>query len=457
MAGLASSSSSDGFSLPVLLAAAGVAVVWLLVTVAVWATRRPPRVDPGPATMELGAEPPAIAALLCGDYDVRTEIAPATLLDLAARDVIELDEVQPGQTICVVPPGTRASTPLAPFEDHVLSALRAKAVDGVVPATALTTGTEDASKRWHRQLAQLVVDDAKARGLTVDRWPVAVIGLVGVGVVAVVALLVLAAQIGGDTEDDPVLSGVAAAVAIGGAFVLGVSAGRMRRSFAQLPTASGKRSERGWLGVRAHLAQNEQLDRLPPAAVKLYGRHLAYAAAFGLAEHAVIALPFGEEDDHLAWSAHGGMWRRVRVRYPRAIPPGWGRHPAPATALGLFWGGISSYLLVRFGGVTGSVPLVATGVVALPLLWSLWTLSNSGPDLFTRRSVTGTVVRCRTRTRISSNNDTPKYWYYVAVDDGARDRIDAFRVSQELYRRVQQGQTVTADVTPRLGFVRELR
>jgi hypothetical protein len=439
----------------VLVAAAGLAVLWLLVTAAIWLLRRPPGVDGTPATMDLGPEPPAIAALLCDGYDVRTETAPTTLLDLAAREVIRLEELQPGQTVCMVP-ARAGATGLLPFEDHVLDALRSKAVDGVVPATALTTGTEDASTGWHRQLARLVVDDAQTRGLTVDRWPKAVIALVGFGVVAVIALLVLSAQVGGDAEDTPVLAGVAGALAVGGAFVLSATANRMRRSFAQHPTGAGERAESRWLGVRAHLAQNEQLARLPPAAVRLYGRHLAYAAGFGLADHAVEALPFGEEDDHLAWSAHGGRWRRVRVRYPRAVPPGWGRHPALATFLGLLWGGLSVWLLTRFGDVDGQIGLAVTAVVGLPLLWAIWDLVNAVPDLFTRRTVTATAVRCRRRRRVLASNDPPRYWCYVALDDGSRERIAAYRVRDEVYGQIRQGQTVTVDVTPRLGYVRAL-
>jgi hypothetical protein len=97
---------------------------------------------------------------------------------------------------------------------------------------------------------------------------------------------------------------------------------------------------------------------------------------------------------------------------------------------------------------------IATAVLALPVLWSVWVLARSLPDLFTTRTVTGTVLRCRKRTRSSSSRDTPKYHYYVAVDDGSRDRIAAYRVSAELYGRVRQGQSVTATVTPRLGYVR---
>jgi Predicted membrane protein (DUF2207) len=450
-------STSDGFSLPVLIAAGGVGIAWLLAAASIWVARRPPHVGGVPPTMELGAEPPAIAALLCDDYEVRTETAPATLLDLAARDVISLEEIQPGQTICRVATSATAPADLAPFELHVLSALRAKAIDGVIPATALTTGTEDASARWHHELAQLVVVDAKQRGLTIDRWPKRTIGLIGAGSFVLIVLFMISAQIGGDAGDHPVAAGVATAFAIGGAVLLGVIAGRMRRSSAQRPTPAGTAAEARWLGVRAHLAQDEQLQQLPPAAVKLYGRHLAYAAGFGLAEHAVTALPFGEEDDHLAWSPQGGRWRRVRVRYPRVRPPGWGHPPVLATALGVFWAAVAIILLVRLAGRVGSISVLIATVLAFPLLWSLWVLSAAIPDLFTTRAMTGTVLRCRVRARVLASQNDPKYWYYVAIDDGTHDRIRAFRVSEDRYRSVRQGQTVTADVTPRLGYVRTLR
>jgi hypothetical protein len=451
---MVAASSSDGFSLPVLLAASGVAITWVGATAAAWVARRPPEARAEPATMELGPEPPAIAALLCGEYEVRAETPPATLLDLAARDVIELDEVQPGETVCRVPTDPPAT--LTPFELQILSALRTKAIDGVVPATALTTGTADASARWHRELAQLVVVDAQRRGLTVDRWPKAVVRLVGAGVIVVVALILLSAQVGGDAEDHPVIAGVAAAAAVGGAVLIGAIAARMRRSLAQRPTPAGSAAESRWLGVRAHLTDNEQLAVLPPAAVKLYGRHLAYAAGFGLADHAVTALPFGEEDDHLAWSPQGGRWRRVRVRYPRVRPPGWGRHPALAVLLGLIWGAVSVILVIQVGDAIGDGSILISAVVAVPLLWSGWALSGAIPDLFGSRTVTGTVLRCRARARMLSSRNEPKYWYYVAIDDGTHDRIAAYRVPEARYRSVRQGQTVTADVSPRLGYVRTL-
>ena len=208
--------------------------------------------------------------------------------------------------------------------------------------------------------------------------------------------------------------------------------------------------------MRAHLAQNEQLQELPPAAVKLYGRHLAYAAGFGLADHAVTALPFGEEDDHLAWSPQGGRWRRVRVRYPRVRPPAWGRHPALATLLGLVVG--------RSARASCSCSWPAPAAMArcssapcspFPLLWSIWVLVRAVPDLFTTRTITGTVLRCRTRPQMLV---VPQRAEVLVLRRRRRrhPRPDRrYRVPEDRYRSVRQGQTVTADVTPRLGYVRD--
>jgi hypothetical protein len=79
------------------------------------------------------------------------------------------------------------------------------------------------------------------------------------------------------------------------------------------------------------------------------------------------------------------------------------------------------------------------------------------PDLWQRRQITGEVVRARRRRQVfGSDSDNPKYWYYLALDDGARNRINAFRVRPVVYGACNQGETVIAVVTPGLGYVREL-
>jgi hypothetical protein len=136
----------------------------------------------------------------------------------------------------------------------------------------------------------------------------------------------------------------------------------------------------------------------------------------GVAPTAMALLPFGAEDDNGAWSRFGGRWHRVRVRYPRGWPPGWGKHPAFAAFLAVLW-----------------------GVAAV--------------------AATGELVRVRRRRQIfqSSNRNNPKYWYYLALDNGTRARIRSWRVRRDIYNAHSQGQSVEAVCSPNLGYVREMR
>jgi hypothetical protein len=458
------------FSTPLLVTAAAVAVLWLAAFATFWALRSPPRVVPGTEAYDLPAEPPAVAGLLANDFAVAAETAPAILLDLAARRAVELDEVQPGRTICRVEP--RAVLSLGAAERQVLDAVAAKAIDGVVPTDALTTGMADATRRWHRDLARHVVDEAQARGLTRDRWSRAAVRVLGFGPIAVAGLIVASIEVGGDAYRHEVLAGASAGVAITVGLFGMLVVGRLRRSLAQLPTAAGLVAASRVEGLATSLRADDAFVDLPPAAVRLRGRYLAYAAVFGLAPRAVELLPFGEEDDRRAWSRAGARWRRVRVRYPRAWPPAWGKPPALAAALGLASILVAGAATVFFAGVAdshrdaslprtlsdwvGRVAIVVAAVSGLAALWGVAVLVRAVPDLGRHGAVRGELVRVRRRSQWISSGDSPKYWYYVALDDGTRDRITAFRVREEIWRSSAQGSAVVADVTPRLGYVRTI-
>jgi hypothetical protein len=413
--------------------------------------------------------------MLCDDFELGTEEPPATVLDLAARGVLVLEEIQPGKTICRV--RRPEADGLTSYEQRVLKAITGKAIDGVVPTEALTTGTDATSSGWHRAYAKEVIADSHDRGLTYDRWPPGLVGLIAMGAFATVGLLVLAGYVGGDIDRDEVALAVAAgAIAVGAFIALTSIAAAWQRSLAQLPTDEGKRAAARCLGFQRHLHENEHFDDAPAASVVIWGRHLAYAAALGAAGHCIATLPMGAEDDHHAWSTFGGRWRRVRVRYPRALPPGWGKHPGFAIFLALLWGGVAAaalYWLLRLANAeltpdptftreqldwVGRGALIACIPFAVLALWALWVLARAVPDLWQRREITGFVVRARRRRQIfSSDSDNPKYWYYIALDDGTRRRIAAFRVRPKLYGSCAQGQTITAVVAPHLGYLREVR
>jgi hypothetical protein len=159
-----SNSHDTTFSIPILVGAAALGVGWVLLLVAVAAWRRPHGIRSGPATQDLPPVLPAVAGLLCNDFELPTELPPATLLDLAARRVVRLEEVEPGKTICRLR-GTAGNESLTRYEQRVLDEVRRKAVSGFVPTDALTTGTDAASSNWHRAYSKEVISDAQGSRL----------------------------------------------------------------------------------------------------------------------------------------------------------------------------------------------------------------------------------------------------------------------------------------------------
>jgi len=57
--------------------------------------------------MDLGEEPPAVVDLLTNDWRVTPDAIPATLLDLAARGFVDLDQLGPGRPRSNVSPPPR--------------------------------------------------------------------------------------------------------------------------------------------------------------------------------------------------------------------------------------------------------------------------------------------------------------------------------------------------------------
>jgi hypothetical protein len=90
------------------------------------------------------------------------------------------------------------------------------------------------------------------------------------------------------------------------------------------------------------------------------------------------------------------------------------------------------------------------------LVWSLTIAVRAVPDLWGRSEVTGEIVRDRKFRQRSSSGDRVHYRYYLAVDDGSHDRIRAWRMRESLWREFSQGETVRAEITPNLGYVRTM-
>jgi predicted membrane protein DUF2207 len=424
----------SGTQLVLVVAALATGAAWLVGAGAVFLSRRPPDPPVGPKTLELGAEPPAVVNFLVHGFRVTAEAVPATLIDLAARNVVDIEERGPG-VFYVRLRSRPTGDALTPYEERVLAHLESHASDGVVPAGALTTGPQAESTRWMRSFTSQVVADAKERGLSRD----AVDGPVFTALTA--AALIPATLVWAVWE---FWVGV---LVVGGAVLL---LGWIRARHPQRETPAGLEAASRWLGVRAALAEDEEFARQSPLAVELWSRLLAYGAALGVAGGSSRPLPMGTESDTRAWSAFGGRWRAVQVSYPRVWPLMWGAEPLLVLAIGTLAIAASALFLYFLGpalvdaGAFGAPFVVAA---AVGVLAGVALVAMGGSDWHRDAELTGPILRLRTF------GDDKNRRRYAAVDDGS-GAVRAFRLSACQYATVEQGELVTVRFTPNLGCVR---
>src|SRR5947209_13769793 len=172
-------------------AAAATLAVWLVLLAILAMASRPRLPNAGPAAQDLpGSESPAVVGFLTNRWEVGRETVPATLLDLAARGAVTIDQVAPGRFVCRLK--SKVPAGLAPYEEQVLDHVRGLASGGVVPCEALTTGPEAQSKGWWDRFQKAVVADARGQGLSRSRWGKPALVALGIGALAP-ALLAAAA------------------------------------------------------------------------------------------------------------------------------------------------------------------------------------------------------------------------------------------------------------------------
>jgi hypothetical protein len=407
-------------------ATAAATAPWLLAVAVVYLRRRPEKPESGPPTLDLGPEPPAIANFLVHDFRVTKDAVPATLLDLAARRLVEIEEREPGAYVCRLEKA--AGGELTSYDRRVMELLRSRASGDVVPAGALTTGPEEESKRWWKGFQKEVVADAQRRGLCVDILDKRTfLWLSGAAVAPAAVLGILAGGRAGFGY------WVVAFFFLG--WVMGLHT--------QRETPDGLAAASRWLGVRAKLAEDESFRTQAPIAVALWERHLAYGAAFGVATTAVRALPMGTESAHHAWSSYGGQWRSVRIRYPYLLPLGWGLHPLVIVLRAGIALAVAVVLLLLAPKELALLPAAVAVVAGLVVVWAL-------VDLGSTREVTGQILRLR------AYGDDDDKRHYVAVDDGTATTIRAWRVKPELYSPLRQYEIVTGTLTRNLRYVRAI-
>lgn len=459
-----------------------------------WRSSAARRVAPGPATMELRDETPALVDLLTGGFRVEDDAVPATVVDLAQRGHLSIEELGGRVTIRLRRHGSHVDEPLTDYEQRVLDHIERKAHDGVVPAEVLTIGPQGVSARWFAGFVREVNQHGRSLGLCHRRFDLAHLamawGIVAVGV-APAWIIAAAAPRTPDPRGWGTLGNLLLGVAVIVGFGLVWVAQKVSRSTAQRDTEAGRAAAAHWLGVRDHYRSIGDFEAKPAASVAVWDRHLAYATAMGLAPEVQRQLPFETEHDRHAWSRATGEWRRIRIRY-QSFVPGWGEHPgrlafdglvqAVATGFLAFLGLALARADLDVDGITddqrrwaGLAGIVIAALAAAVCLFALVKLVLGLSDLFARRTVEGEVVRAR---RLRTGHRLPKVvqwalWsgrdehgmsrgrdrttrHHLAIDDGDDDSIVAYVARPDVYAAAPQGARVRAVVTPRIGYVRSV-
>jgi hypothetical protein len=463
-------------TVPWLLLTGGALAGWLVLFAVVATATMPTLPDPGAETTELGPEPPALANLLVNRCKVTSSAVAATLLDLTARGAATIEQIGDGQHLLRL--RRNAPEPASPYEAQVLELAGSRARDGTTPAAELSLGYGGTADAWWKRFERAVVDDARQRGLVRRRFS-RVQGMLLAGTLVVPATLFgaafevygAAARSHGETMDEG--GGIWAAVV---AWVLLVSFGASRlRGWRE--TRRGDEVTARWLGVRQALRREASLAEAPAAGVVVWEQLLAYAVAIGVAHRADADLPIGPTRTDEGWSPQRGLWRQVRIRYPRRFA--YGESPVRVAVLsGLVVGGLAVALVLGRSVVAaafevlgeafdddndaasrqlalamGLVLAAAVTVAAFFAGRALITLRRALADLAAGpETVEGYVVRVPWH-RVSERNrgTTWQPMGYTAVDDGTTD--DEVRALRYHDPAIREGQVVRVTVTPNLRHV----
>lgn len=246
-------------------------------------------------TMELRPEPPAVVNALVERFRPTPDAVAATLLDLAARGWLALEQIAPDRYVCRL--RNKGPEGLVPFELRVLDLVQRTAVDGVAQVRDLAAKTDASTVRFWALFASEVRFDVEQRGLGSSTPPGDISGTIWWGLAWMVPL-VLAPTV----------------LAPGGFLVWGVGGGIIwivASIFATAtrslhPTPEGRAAATHWFTVRRYLASHGSFDTLPPPAVTVWDRYLAYGAALGLSEGAIEGLLL-----EIRTSMSGRDWREL--------------------------------------------------------------------------------------------------------------------------------------------------
>jgi hypothetical protein len=334
----------SGLSALVLGMAVVAAALWLIVFAIRWLASFPRLPDAGPSTNELGPEPPAVANFLVNRWKTTHSAVEATLLDLAARKFLAVEDYVGNVVVRVH--ADRGEGAVSAFDQQVLDLVRSQASGGSAPIEALTLGEEDAAHRWWERFEKGVIDEARRRGLARTRWSRFDSLVLGGGLLAVFELFGLAlvlAHVSVGSKNP--IEGSDWLLAAGFAWLIAsVGASRIRNL---RDTAAGRIACARWLGVAGYYRESGVFKELGPAAVTVWDRHMAYGVALGAAHEALQGIRLFPDHPGEAWLRYHGEWREIRVEYPERFD--YGSRPIRVAfeglALSLLWGGLAFLML----------------------------------------------------------------------------------------------------------------
>ena len=426
--------------LPSLIAAGAVLVVWYAVVAAYALATRPRDLPAGPPVSGFGPEPPAVVNLLVTRCRMTAAAADATLLDLAARRVVELHQPGPDPAELLVRVRGPEPAGLAPYERRVLDRVRSVAGDRFTPLREISGRYADGGPRWLRHLRAEVVADARARGLVRARRagvPVLLATVLVAMMVGCLAVLPWQRNDSGVTDVALVVAAGVGTVAIALVMIIILYA-HLR---APGHTAAGRAVGSRWLGFGRWLAGYESLADLPPAAVAVWDRYLAYGVALGVNPVAGRALDLRAGHTVTLLSRATGTPRPVVVRYPR--------DPLAYTQAGvrLAW----SFLVLAAWAVFWVAAAPRIGHWPPFLRWHLYALGVLAParaaykvirasvDKLAPVTVTGTVLAVHPYRTGSGAMVT---FHQVVLDDGRADRTRPWLVRGDRLAGTAEGEVV---------------
>lgn len=427
------------------LASTGVTlIVWYGAVLGYALITRPRDLAAGPATMHLGVEPPAVVNLLITRGELTAAAVDATLLDLAARRILELH--QPGRDPGDLLIRVRVAQPsgLSAYEQRVFDRCAAFAGARLVPLRQVAAHHVDGGPNWFMHLRAEVVHDAQARGLMRTRkmGSALVFGSLVAGMAIACAGILPLISPGHGALGSAIGTG-----AVLGWFVASPTIAAFLMCFAVLHFRAPRHTDLGrqtgsyWLGVAGWLAAHESLASLPPAAVAVWDRYLAYGVALGVNPVADAGLDLRVGHTSRFISRYTGTMRTIVIRYPR--------DPFAYTQAGVraLWSAVvlAAWAVFWWRGepLTKSWPIwVRVAILAVAVAWTARTtyrFVRSSHAKLTPMTITGQVLAAHSwRPRA----DHTAGWVQIAIDDGVHSRTRPWLVRADRAAGIRPGDVV---------------